>query len=267
MHGLREALTREARAITVLRLARQAALHAHRPRSVDERAIVNAMVALAGHRRLAPTTRSTGWPWRVLPAFAHRLGPISPNSRRRCRCWRGCIPTASADVNQFHAAGGLGFVLREIAWTPGLLHGDVATVRGVPGCTRYTEAPHAATARRLALARTGRASGDEACCAALRRALLSRPAACSVLCTGNLGARGHQDLGRARRPPCDRGAGARVRHARKRCRRPSRPASSSGDVVAVVRFQGPQRQRHAGAAQARRRRWRCCRTGASAWRW
>ena len=40
------------------------------------------------------------------------------------------VPTGSADVNHFHAAGGMGFLTRELL-DAGLLHGDIATVGGV----------------------------------------------------------------------------------------------------------------------------------------
>ena len=38
-------------------------------------------------------------------------------------------PNGSADVNHFHAAGGMGFLMRELL-DAGLLHGDVTTVMG-----------------------------------------------------------------------------------------------------------------------------------------
>ncbi len=48
-------------------------------------------------------------------------------------------PNGLADVNRFQAAGGTGFVLRELL-EAGLVHGDVATAFG-PGLWRYTEEP------------------------------------------------------------------------------------------------------------------------------
>jgi phosphogluconate dehydratase len=48
-------------------------------------------------------------------------------------------PNGPADVNHFHAAGGTGFVLRELL-AAGLLHEDVLTVMG-RGLARYTEEP------------------------------------------------------------------------------------------------------------------------------
>jgi phosphogluconate dehydratase len=48
-------------------------------------------------------------------------------------------PNGGADVNQFHAAGGVGFVIRELL-AAGLVHDDVLTVAG-RGLTRYTQEP------------------------------------------------------------------------------------------------------------------------------
>lgn len=49
-------------------------------------------------------------------------------------------PNGSADVNQFHAAGGVAWLLRELLEN-GLLHNDVYTVAG-QGLDAYTRAPH-----------------------------------------------------------------------------------------------------------------------------
>ncbi|WP_234263343.1 phosphogluconate dehydratase [Hydrogenophaga sp. NFH-34] len=48
-------------------------------------------------------------------------------------------PNGKADVNHFHAAGGMGFLMRELL-AYGLLHADVTTVMG-PGLTAYTQEP------------------------------------------------------------------------------------------------------------------------------
>jgi len=48
-------------------------------------------------------------------------------------------PNGSADVNHFHAAGGLGFIIRELL-DAGLLHEDVGTIMG-PGLRAYTREP------------------------------------------------------------------------------------------------------------------------------
>ena len=48
-------------------------------------------------------------------------------------------PNGSADVNHFHAAGGMGYLMQELL-SNGLLHGDVATVMG-QGLAPYTNEP------------------------------------------------------------------------------------------------------------------------------
>lgn len=48
-------------------------------------------------------------------------------------------PNGSADVNHFHAAGGMGFLIRELL-DAGLLHDDVLTNAG-PGLRRYAQEP------------------------------------------------------------------------------------------------------------------------------
>jgi phosphogluconate dehydratase len=104
---------------------------------VDERAIVNGCVALlatggsTNHTmHLVAIARAAGialtWPdLAELSAVVPQLARIYPNG--------------AADVNHFHAAGGVGFVVRELL-DAGLLHDDVRTVAG-PGLRRYTAEP------------------------------------------------------------------------------------------------------------------------------
>src|SRR5690606_5783881 len=49
-------------------------------------------------------------------------------------------PNGAADVNHFHAAGGMGFVIRQLLQV-GLLHADVKTAAG-EGLHRYTQEPY-----------------------------------------------------------------------------------------------------------------------------
>ena len=104
---------------------------------IDERAIVNAIVGLhatggsTNHTmHLVAIARCAGilidWnDFSDLSAAVPLLARVYPNGQ--------------ADVNQFHAAGGLGFVMRELI-AAGLLHADVDTVAG-PGLERYCEEP------------------------------------------------------------------------------------------------------------------------------
>ena len=104
---------------------------------VDERAIVNALVGLhatggsTNHTiHLIAMARAVGvlidW-----DDFAG-LSSVTPLLAR-------IYPNGSADVNHFHAAGGLGFIIRELI-DAGLMHGDVTTAMG-EGLGRFTEEP------------------------------------------------------------------------------------------------------------------------------
>ncbi|WP_442776513.1 phosphogluconate dehydratase [Sphaerotilus montanus] len=133
--GLREALTREA-VRTVLSI-RKGQRFTPIGELVDERCIVNAMVALlatggsTNHLiHWVAVARSAGividWTdFSELSACTPLLSRVYPNGK--------------ADVNQFQAAGGPGFVLRELL-DSGCLHGDVLTV-AAGGMAAYGRVP------------------------------------------------------------------------------------------------------------------------------
>ncbi|MBU6372287.1 MAG: phosphogluconate dehydratase [Alphaproteobacteria bacterium] len=133
---LRDALTRAA-------TVRAAAIHAqgsdYRPVGpmIDARAIVNAIVGLMA------TGGSTNHALHI-PAMANAAGlvvtwddfaDLSRVTPLMCRVY----PNGAADVNHFHAAGGMAFVVRELI-AAGLVHADVETVAG-PGLARYAQEP------------------------------------------------------------------------------------------------------------------------------
>jgi phosphogluconate dehydratase len=95
--------------------------------TVDEKAIVNAMAGLAAtggstnHAlHLVAIARAAGLiiDWDDLD----ELSRVTPLLAR-------VYPNGSADVNHFHAAGGIGFVIRELL-DAGLMHGDIRCVHG-----------------------------------------------------------------------------------------------------------------------------------------
>jgi phosphogluconate dehydratase len=95
--------------------------------TVDEKAIVNAMVALAAtggstnHAiHLVAIARAAG-----LRIDWDDLDELSRSTPLLARIY----PNGSADVNHFHAAGGTGFVLRALL-DAGLLHADIRCVHG-----------------------------------------------------------------------------------------------------------------------------------------
>ena len=106
-------------------------------RVVDERAMVNGIVGLLA------TGGSTNHTLRLV-AIAHAAG-ISINwddfseLSAVVPLLAQIYPNGKADVNHFHAAGGMGFLIGELL-DAGLLHGDVLTVAG-EGLARYREEP------------------------------------------------------------------------------------------------------------------------------
>jgi phosphogluconate dehydratase len=104
---------------------------------VDERAVVNGIIGLlatggsTNHTlHLVAMARAAGiiidWDdFAALSAVVPLMARIYPNG--------------SADVNHFQAAGGMGFLMRELL-SVGMLHGDVLTVAG-KGLAHYTQEP------------------------------------------------------------------------------------------------------------------------------
>ncbi|WP_158044997.1 phosphogluconate dehydratase [Skermanella pratensis] len=105
---------------------------------VDERAVVNGVIGLLA------TGGSTNHTIHLI-AMAHAAG-ISL-SWQDFADLSGVVPmlakvypNGNADVNHFHAAGGMAFVIRELL-DAGLLHEEVRTVAGDGGMRRYAEEP------------------------------------------------------------------------------------------------------------------------------
>lgn len=106
-------------------------------RVVDEKSIVNGIVGLlatggsTNHTlHLVAIARAAG----ILIDWSDfsELSSVVPLLAR-------VYPNGPADVNEFHAAGGMAFVIRELL-DAGLLHEDVQTVAG-QGLRRYSEVP------------------------------------------------------------------------------------------------------------------------------
>lgn len=133
--GLREALTREA--VRTLLGNVQARRFTPIGRQVDERCIVNAMAALLATG--GSTNHLIHWVAVARAAgiaidwddFAE-LSSVVPLLAR-------VYPNGQADVNAFQAAGGPGYVIRELLGA-GLMHDDVLTVRE-GGLREYTRVP------------------------------------------------------------------------------------------------------------------------------
>ncbi len=104
---------------------------------VDEKSLVNAIVALLA------TGGSTNHTMHIIAIAASAgvvinwqdfsdLSDVVPLLAR-------VYPNGEADINHFHAAGGVGYVVRELL-AAGYLHNDVMTIMG-HGLSRYTQEP------------------------------------------------------------------------------------------------------------------------------
>jgi phosphogluconate dehydratase len=146
-------------------------------------------------------------------------------------------PNGKADVNHFHAAGGMGFVIRELLGA-GLLHPDVTTSWGGGPCGLCGGAD--AGGRRTGVAPRGPGQRSmRPSCGRYRRAVQrdGRPQGAD----GTAGARGDQDLGGGAGDRQVIEAPARIFHDQDSVQLAAFKAGElDRDMVAVVRFQGPR---------------------------
>ncbi|TAG33846.1 MAG: phosphogluconate dehydratase [Polaromonas sp.] len=133
--ALRDELTREAArtVLSIIKTKRYAPIGL----VVDEKAIVNAMVALLATG--GSTNHLIHW-----VAVAHSAGIVIDwndfsDLSDVVPTLSHVYPNGSADVNQFQAAGGTGYVIGELL-DAGLMHADVLTVRA-GGIREYTQEP------------------------------------------------------------------------------------------------------------------------------
>jgi phosphogluconate dehydratase len=228
--GVRQELTREA-VRTVLGITKTQRF-APIGQVVDERCIVNAMVALlatggsTNHLiHWVAVARSAGIviDWNDFSA----LSDVVPLLTR-------VYPNGSADVNQFQAAGGPGYVIRELL-DAGFMHADVLTVRS-GGLREFTAIPSAAADGALQWADPGVSKDDS----------VVRPASAPFsasgglkLLQGNLG----RSVIKVSAVPDDRHvieAPCRVFDSQDALHKAFAADELNQDVICVVRWQGPQ---------------------------
>lgn len=229
-NSAREELTREA-ARTVLDLVK-AKRFTPIGRLVDERCIVNAMVALlatggsTNHLiHWVAVARAAGIviDWNDFSA----LSDVVPLLSR-------VYPNGSADVNQFQDAGGPGYVIRELL-DGGFMHADVLTVRS-GGLREYCNVPSVAADGSLHWQATGASKDDS----------VVRPASAPFSASGGLKLL-QGNLGRSvikiSAVPDDRHvieAPCRVFDSQEALHQAFKAGELDRDVVCVVRWQGPQ---------------------------
>ena len=235
---LREALTREA-VRSLLAILPAGGRFTPIGRLVDERVIVNAMVALVATGgstnhliHWVAVARSAGIliDWSDFADLSHAVPLVAH-----------VYPNGKADVNQFQAAGGPGFVIRELL-DAGCMHPDVATV-AAGGLDAYAQVPEEAAQgdagsgngiswRRLAPGTTD--------ASVVRTAAEPFGATGGLkLLTGNLG----RAVIKVSSVPEDRHvieAPAIVFDSQEALQQAFRAGELERDFVAVVRFQGPR---------------------------
>lgn len=133
---LRDALTHEA-AQQVTRLTRQSGAFTPIGEIVDERCLVNSIVAL--HATGGSTNHTLHMPAIAQAAGIQLTWQDMADLSEVVPTLSHVYPNGKADINHFQAAGGMSFLIRELL-EAGLLHEDVNTVAG-PGLSRYTQEP------------------------------------------------------------------------------------------------------------------------------
>ncbi|APO86516.1 phosphogluconate dehydratase [Marivivens sp. JLT3646] len=198
---------------------------------LDERAFVNGIVGLMA------TGGSTNLVLH-LPAMARAAGIILDledfaQLSEAVPLLAKVYPNGLADVNHFHAAGGLQFMISELL-NAGLLHDDVTTIAG-KGLERYTQEPKLAE---------GRVQYTEGPKETLNDKIL-RPVAEPFNAhgglqqlTGNLG-RGVIKVSAVAEDRQIIEAPCRVFHEQADVKTAFQNGEFTGDTVVVVRFQGP----------------------------
>ena len=199
---------------------------------LDERAFVNGIVGLmatggsTNHLLHLPAMARAAGIVLDIEDFA-RLSEVTPLMAR-------IYPNGLADVNHFHAAGGLGYMIGELL-EAGLLHPDTVTVAG-DGLAAYTQEPKL-TGGGLTWQAGARASQNER---------ILRPAGDPFQPSGGLQSL-NGNLGRGvikvSAVAADRQvieAPARIFHDQQSVKAAFRAGEFTGDTVIVVRFQGPK---------------------------
>ncbi len=229
---MRDALTAEAarRALEITALGND---YTPLGRMLDERAFVNGIVGL--HATGGSTNHTLHIVAMAAAAGIRLTWQDFSDLAEAVPLLTRVYPNGKADVNHFHAAGGMAYVIRELLGA-GLLHRDVMTVMG-HGLDAYTREPALGSEGELAWRDGPQRSGDET---------VLRGTAAPFHATGGLrvldGALGRAILKTSAVSP-ERHvieAPARVFHSQEELQRAFKAGELTGDMVAVVRFQGPK---------------------------
>jgi len=229
---LRDALVRLATE-RVARMAKPGPEHTPLGRVIDERAVVNGIAGL--HATGGSTNHTLHLVAMAAAAGIHitwdDLADVAEVVPLLCRIY----PNGKADVNHFHAAGGMGFLIGELL-RGGLLHEDVTTAWGT-GLRGYLVEPRLGDDGALHWAPAATASGDRNVLRGIDDPF--QPTGGLRLLQGSLG----RGVMKTSAVPADGHvieAPARVFDSQEAVQRAFKAGEFDRDVVVVVRFQGPK---------------------------
>ena len=202
-------------------------------RMLDERAFVNGVVGLhatggsTNHTLHLVTMAAAAGILLTWDDFSD-LAEITPLLAR-------IYPNGTADVNHFHSAGGMGFVIRELL-AAGLLHGDVQTVFGT-GLEAYATEPMLDGERGVKWVPAAETSGDESVLRGYKNPF--QPTGGLRVMHGNLGRAVIKTSAVAKERHVIE-APARIFTDQEAVHAAFKAGELNKDVVVVVRFQGPK---------------------------
>ena len=199
---------------------------------VDARSLVNGVVGLMA------TGGSTNLMIHII-AMAHAVGYVlTPEDLAGISAVTPLLariyPNGAADVNQFHAAGGMAFVVRELLQA-GLLHADARSVTGQP-ISAYAQEPVLSHGH-LHWRDPPAQSGDDGILRPTSNPFSAQGGLCRL--QGNLG-EAVIKVSALDETKWRVSAPARVFDSQQAMARAHKAGELTGDLVAVVRFQGPR---------------------------
>ncbi|MDH4870256.1 phosphogluconate dehydratase [Pseudomonas sp. BN515] len=228
---LREALNVEA-AHQVTRLTRQSGQFLPIGEIVDERVLINSIVAL--HATGGSTNHTLHMPAIAQAAGIQLTWQDMADLSEVVPTLVHVYPNGKADINHFQAAGGVAFLVRELL-DAGLLHEDVNTVMG-RGLRHYTREPFLDDGK-LVWRDGPAASLDESILRPVARPF--SPEGGLRVMKGNLG-RGVMKVSAVAPEHQVVEAPARVFHDQQTLADAFKAGELERDLVAVMRFQGPR---------------------------
>ncbi|MCY1664670.1 phosphogluconate dehydratase [Rhizobium sp. SL86] len=229
---LREALTKEAakRALAITALGNE---FTPAGEMIDERSIVNGVVGL--HATGGSTNHTMHLVAMARAAGIHLtwqdISELSDTVPLLARVY----PNGLADVNHFHAAGGMGFLIKQLLKT-GLVHDDVRTVFG-QGLAAYTVEARLDENGMVMREQSPEESGDPKVLTRIENPFQSNGGL--KMLTGNLG-KGVIKISAVKPERHVIEAPAIVFHDQQELQDAFKKGELNKDFVAVVRFQGPK---------------------------